>query len=876
MYVGASEGQEGRVAVFSEAGSSLAMWTGADTLNHSFDFLNQEGKAANGISDVAVNNSLGLDKGDVYVADTVADTGQVVVDVFKPEAGGKEPSNPKDVTQLRGTCETVETTCPGKEIPFEVATSAFPLHVAVDESTGDVLVVDDGAGSNKVVDVFKPEPLGVYEFVRQIKGPPPGDSFGGRLLNLAVDPSSGDIYVAERVEAEGQLLNEGFVDQFSATGEYLGRITGGNTPGGDLRIPQSVAVNPALPDDVYVGDHREGNGSLQRSVVDAFGPDIVIPDVTVTEPVSSFQIEPATHTWSATLKGTVNPVEGAGAATCEFEYGTSASYGKRAPCSAGVAPGNAPVPVESKSGSVTGLLPDTIYYYRLDATNIADGQTNTGEGKEDEGSFTTPGPGIHSESVSKVANTSATLEATINPDGAPTSYYFQYVEEARYDASAPDPYAAGGSVPAPPGEAIGSGTGDVEVKPRQVGELLPDTVYHYRVVADSDPTTGKSEEFAGEDQMFTTQGAGRAAVLPDGRQWEMVSPQDKHGALIEPDAPIDAAEHVTQASADGSAMTYTTDAPTESEPAGFTNLAQVLSTRGPDGWSSRDISSANSAPTGLAVEGQEYRFFSEDLSLAVVQPLGSFTRFSPQASEQTSYLQSDFAPGSGGTPCTESCNQPLVSGCPPLGETCRPVVEEHANVARGTVFGEEGRCPSEIPQCGPRFLDATPDGSHIVLTSGVPLTEATETTPAATNGDLYEWAGGKLTLVSVLPNGKEAVGGVEADLGHNDHVLGHAISDDGSHIVWGEHGGSLYMRDTARGETVQLDAPEPECLSKHECESGGSNAEFQSASNDGSKVFFIDGQKLTKDSGGGLTEWATCMSVTWSSRKQSSGAAFPT
>ena len=40
------------------------------------------------------------------------------------------------------------------------------------------------------------------------------------------------------------------------------------------------------------------------------------------------------------------------------------------------------------------------------------------------------------------------------------------------------------------------------------------------------------QTFYGPDQTFTTQGAG-AFVLPDGRQWEMVSPPQKNGARIE-------------------------------------------------------------------------------------------------------------------------------------------------------------------------------------------------------------------------------------------------------------------------------------------------------------------------------------------------------
>ena len=83
---------------------------------------------------------------------------------------------------------------------------------------------------------------------------------------------------------------------------------------------------------------------------------------------------------SAVLVGTVNP-EGA-AATCEFEYGTSAGSlrkPRRAPRSP--APGPRPKPSRRRS---TGLAPGTPYYFRL----VATGEGGKGEGTEEE--FTTP------------------------------------------------------------------------------------------------------------------------------------------------------------------------------------------------------------------------------------------------------------------------------------------------------------------------------------------------------------------------------------------------------------------------------------------------------------------------------------------------------
>jgi hypothetical protein len=790
VYVGAvssEPGAAGRVVVFSEAGALLATWTGASTP--------AEGFGQDGVGGVAVDNSTNPltdpAAGDVYVADRV----HHVVDVFKPEAGGVEPPKGEAVSQLRGTCPSPGTCVEGEVIPF-----SDPQSVAVDQSTGEVLVLDT-AGLVSVVDVFKPELLGAYAFVRTITGPHPGESFGA--ASLAVDGGNGDIYVSD--------TNARVVDQFNAAGEYVGRLTG---PAGGFLGSQSVAVDP-VSHDVFVGD---SSPETESGTVDAFGPGVLIPDVAVVEPVSSL-----TPT-SATLHGTVNPAKG-GEASCEFEYGTSTSYGQHALCSPEhVADGEVPVAVQSLS--VTGLLPDTTYHYRLDATNDGGVHTNKGQGPEDLGTFTTTGPGIESESVSNVAGTSATLEATVNPDGASTSYYFEYATGVLAGCG------ANACVPLAPGEALGSGTEGVAVKPQHLQGLTPGTLYHYRVVAVSE-VEGKPVESAGLDQTFTTQTAG-APGLPDGRRWEMVSPPDKHGALIQTIGEA----RVTQAAAGGNAVSYLADAPTEAGPLGYSNLVQVLSARGADGWVSRDIATAHATSTGLAVDGQEYRFFSEDLSLGVVHPLGGFTAsLAPlEASEQTAYLRSNFVAGDMSRLCVTGCYRPLVTGRAPF-----------ANVPPGTVFG--GEVPGEpgsivSPMLGPEFAGAAPDGSHVVVRSPAQLTPTLDS-----HVGLYEWAAGQLQLVSVLPGGEPATG--KPVLGQNNpgnksaRVARHAVSNDGSRLFFSISEGHLYMRDMTKHRTIQLDSGTG---------AGPVTPEFQFASSDGSRVFFTDQQRLTGDSGGGGLE----------------------
>ncbi len=72
---------------------------------------------------------------------------------------------------------------------------------------------------------------------------------------------------------------------------------------------------------------------------------------------------------SATLTGTVYP-EGATVSTCYFKYGTTTAYGSVAQCAQAVGGGDSPVSV---SADLSGLAPNTTYYFDLVAANAAGG-----------------------------------------------------------------------------------------------------------------------------------------------------------------------------------------------------------------------------------------------------------------------------------------------------------------------------------------------------------------------------------------------------------------------------------------------------------------------------------------------------------------------
>ena len=238
-----------------------------------------------------------------------------------------------------------------------------------------------------------------------------------------------------------------------------------------------------------------------------------------------------------------------------------------------------------------------------------------------------------------------------------------------------------------PGVDLGSGTEEQKISVHVQTDLVPGTVYHYRVVVLQD-----GMEFVGPDRTFMTQRVTGGPLLADGRAWELVSPPDKKGALIEQFT--EGVGDDIQAASDGSGITYLTAGPAVgANPQGKINWSQTLSVRVPGGWSSEDLSIPrrileNGEPPADDEAREEYDMFSSDLSLGVVEPPVLDTPpLSPEAPERTVYLHDDL--GGGYTPF----------------------------VWAGNVANPEELSWGVLSQEQLYFVTATPDLGHVLLAS---------------------------------------------------------------------------------------------------------------------------------------------------------------
>jgi hypothetical protein len=216
-------------------------------------------------------------------------------------------------------------------------------------------------------------------------------------------------------------------------------------------------------------------GVIAALILAAVAPSLAVaaasPAITKSAPTSI-------HDNTAVLRDDVNP-EGS-ETHYFFQWGLTTAYGGQSPAgSAGH--GTKSVAV---GFTATGLVPGSVYHYRLVAQNAV-GQTIG-----DDQTFKTTGaapPAVATGAASGVGRNTATLTGVVNPGNATTSYMFQYGPTVAYGSS-----TNVGTVPA--------GSAPVTVA-LAVSGLEAGTTFHFRLVA----FHSNSPQELGLDSSFLTE-----------------------------------------------------------------------------------------------------------------------------------------------------------------------------------------------------------------------------------------------------------------------------------------------------------------------------------------------------------------------------------
>lgn len=455
-----------RVQKFDAEGKYLGQLDGSKTPAGSFS----------GPYSVAVDNSKGPAKGDVYVTDN----GHDVVDVF--DSAGKYLSQLADAAEnlsnvavdsvgnvwvlYRGkglrpiSGEVHEFSDTGTfmgSFNFGCCANFEPdgSGIAVD-SNGAVYVVRGVGNVSKFTGSFATKWTNIAELGK------------GTAIGVALNPATSNVFLDTQSASPD-------IEELGPFGEPFGEVISRFATEG-LANSAGIAVDGS-DGTVYASQERADNVAIFKLVL--------LADLITGEASGVGQI-------GATLVGTVKrngiPV------SYSFQYGETAAYGSSTP------PADAASEEETVSANLTELESGTTYHYRLVAKN------ENGASYGADQTFTTlPAVPAVNDSPPTVTSTRTTalLTATLKTAHSATACHVEYVDASEYQAAAANPYSSGASSQIAQLEA---GHGEkLAILP--LTGLTPDTTYHYRVVASN--ATGST---FGPDYTFTTAPATPPAV----------------------------------------------------------------------------------------------------------------------------------------------------------------------------------------------------------------------------------------------------------------------------------------------------------------------------------------------------------------------------
>jgi phosphodiesterase/alkaline phosphatase D-like protein len=333
---------------------------------------------------------------------------------------------------------------------------------------------------------FVPGTAGTYEWIASYGGDAANAGASGacgasgQSVVVSANPPGVVTGAASGVTASGASLSGSVTPNGAATAyvfEYgpslsFGSISAVNSVAGSSTYAVSAEVSGLASNTTYyyrlVGTNSAGTTTGTVMSFDSGGTPLAPAAVTLAPTASGDT--------TAGLVGTVNPEGQATAFT--FEYGPTEAFGTITP----VVELDSSISVEPVSASLSGLTPNSTYFYRVVASNAAGTSAGAVE------SFAT-GPGgapiAATGAATGVTVSGASLSATVNPDGLQTSFTSEYGQGNNF-----------GSLSAVDNAGSGQGSESVTLP---ISGLLPNTEYVYRVDAtNADGTT------AGSVASFTT------------------------------------------------------------------------------------------------------------------------------------------------------------------------------------------------------------------------------------------------------------------------------------------------------------------------------------------------------------------------------------
>jgi hypothetical protein len=763
------------VVRFAPDGSPANFTAGPDSgTNILTGFSFDPGPAA---TEVAVDNSGGPSDGNVYVANSSGGSVKVFASDGTPlgalngsgtPAGSYSEACGVAVDQASGDLyvgdfgNRVWRYSPSGATVVEgdysggIATSSNPCQVAAD--SGHVYVLDWGAsGEGGALVRFR-----ATDFATGAPPSPSGATVDPNSRSVAVDPATGDVYANDGNHVAVYHQGGALFYSFGSSTDFGANATG-------------VAVKSG--GQAYVSDRHAGGNQVDVYGAEAYGFPLTVVKAgagagTVTSSPAGIDCGSsceALFNGSVTLTAAPDPGFG-------FKDWTGCASTAGVQCTVSV----------SAAKSVTATF--------------------------------SAKPAISSSQATGVGAESAKLNASLNPDGLPTTYHFEYTEDADFQAHGFD----NATRKPVPDAAAGAGLTKVTVSTSITG-LLPATTYHFRLVAVN--PLGSTE---GPAVTLTTYSAtsgflpcandglrtGPGARLPDCRAYEQASPVDKNGS--------DASGNprTVEASINGDAVTFNVLGGVPGA-VGAQELQNFVARRGAGNWATQGM-----MPPAAMGNKVELSGWTPDLNYA----------FSDVRDDENSgyfaFARQDTAAGTFGFVHTYASTPgaSLLTGASSDGSK---------------VFFDNGEAhnaqitPDAAP--GVRNFYAWDSGTGTVSLAGQ--------TPAAPDTECG--AGGPACVVPAS--------GSRSGAGHDFTQPLHMVSRDGGQALFNAgDDDQLYARLNATGpdaSTVQVSGSQrTDCADHDPCNGtpepdpvGMAPDTFQYATPSGSKVLFTSSEELTDD-----------------------------